>query len=213
MSVMEPAENKAQAERVNPKSSRPAKAGKRQPKRITESYLHNSGLYYLQRFAAGKAHFKSVMMRKVKRSCLFYPEQSLEACRELVDALADKFEASGLLNDEGYLHGAVTSLQRQGRSAKAIRGKLMTKGFRLEKIDQALESLSEFKGKSGSELELDAALRFAQKKKIGRFRLKLTDAKGVQRELSALARAGFSYEISRQIMDREREEPEDADYL
>lgn len=205
---MEPAEHKAQTSPVNNKSKGSPRGGKRTPKKITETYLHNSGLYYLQRFAAGKAHFKSVMMRKVRRSCQFYPEQSFEECRALVDAVADKFEASGLLNDNIYLQAAATTLHRQGRSAKAIRAKLGSKGFRNEQIEEALKQLSDLHEKTRQELELEAALRFAKRKKIGRFRQRAADVKDINKDLGVLARAGFSYDVSRKVMDGDMDFPD-----
>ncbi len=59
------------------------------PKKITESYLHNSGLYYLQRFSASSEHFRSVMMRKVKKSCMHHTDQDYDACAVMVDKLVE----------------------------------------------------------------------------------------------------------------------------
>ncbi len=211
---MESAEHKAQARSVNNKKTTVSRGGrKRVPKKITENYLHNSGLYYLQRFAASKAHFKSVMMRKVRRSCQYYPEQNPEECRALVDALADKFQAAGLLNEDLYLQAAATSLRRQGRSAKAIRARLFSKGFKSEQIDESLQKMSDLENKSMHDLELEAALRFARKKKIGRFRPKTADVYDSKKELGALARAGFSYEISRQVLGYDKGSAESDSYF
>lgn len=87
---------------------------KKRPRKITETYLHNSGLFYLERFAASKAHFKVVMTRKVKRSCLYHVDQNYETCVEMVDALADRFEELGLINDAIYTRGCVESFRRRG---------------------------------------------------------------------------------------------------
>ncbi|MCB1652153.1 MAG: RecX family transcriptional regulator, partial [Alphaproteobacteria bacterium] len=51
--------------------------------------------------------------------------------------------------------------------------------------------------------EKDAALTVARKKKIGPFRG--TKEKNPQKELSAMARAGFSYDLAKAIVDVDEE--------
>ena len=103
------------------------KPQKKIPRKISETYLHNSGLYYLERFAASKKHFKFVMKNKVKRSCMHHTEQDFEQCAAWVDALADKFEKVGLIDDDAYTNGLVASLRRKGKSRSAIINKLNIK--------------------------------------------------------------------------------------
>jgi regulatory protein len=68
------------------------KTGRKKPKKITAQYLHNAGLYYLQRFAASRGQFRSVMLRKIRRSCMEHREQDYEACAALVEKIVEKFE-------------------------------------------------------------------------------------------------------------------------
>jgi regulatory protein len=203
MFFMEPAEHKARTRPVNQNSSNSSRAKKRLPKKITETYLHNSGLYYLQRFAASKAHFKSVMMRKVRRSCQHHTDQDLEACKAMVERLAGVFEASGLLNDESYVNGAVASLMRQGRSDKYIRAKLLSKRLSLEQISSALEAYRENDGKTAEDTEIEAALRFIRRKKIGPYRPQELRPEYLRKDLGALARAGFSYDIAQRVLEKD----------
>lgn len=171
---------------------------KRLPKKISEDYLRNAGLYYLQRFAASKAHFKTVMMRKVERSCRHHPEQDIEECRAQVDKLADTFESAGLLNDALYTQGMVNSLRRRGLSRKAILAKMVYKGIAPDRTGQALQEHDN--DAPDRDAELGAALMLAKRKKIGPFAVpgKPGDP---QKDLARLARAGFSYETARRIMD------------
>lgn len=206
---MRKAEHKPEQSTVNSKSGggpKSNRAAKKIPKKITETYLHNSGLYYLQRFSASTAHFKSVLMRKVKRSCLAHPDQDLEACRAMVEALAARFEASGLLNDTVYARGMADSLRRRGRSRKAITAKLTERGLRKDQIEAALETLRDESGVAESEAELAAALKFARRKRIGPFRAGEKDPALLRKDLAALARAGFSYDTARKALDFDGEE-------
>ncbi|MGB4057568.1 MAG: RecX family transcriptional regulator, partial [Alphaproteobacteria bacterium] len=122
---------------------------KKKAKKITADYLHNSGLYYLQRFAASREQFRAVMLRKIKRSCLHHPEQAFEPCQEMLDTLIKKFIDSGLLNDDLYTQGAVASLRRQGKSKKAIATKLIIRGVSGDLISKKIGEYDAEKGGNG----------------------------------------------------------------
>ncbi len=184
----------------NNKSKAPRQ--KRPPKKITETYLHNAGLAYLQRFTASTEHFRTVMLRKIHRSCAHHTEQSHEDCLQMLQNTIEKFQDLGLLNDIAYARGMVTSMRRRGLSSKAILFKLLQKGLPEYMISDALNIIDE----GNSEADLLSALRLARRKKIGPFR---TMDKGEEKELGQLARAGFGYDISRKILSMTTEEAEE----
>lgn len=192
---------------IKPKEQSREKTKRKPPKKITETYLHNSGLYYLQRFAASSGQFRTVMMRKVRKSCAHHKEQDEMACAGMVDALIAKFQQSGLLNDDVYTSGSVNSLRRQGKSKKAIEGKLMTKGVGLDLIQDKLNDYDRQKNADAKETELQAALTHARKKKLGPWRTKPISSP--EKELAAMARAGFSYETARKALAHQ----DDSDFI
>lgn len=178
-------------------------AQKKIPRRITADYLHNAGLYYLQRYAASSGHFRTVMLRKVKKSCLAHADQSFEDCTVLVDALVEKFKTSGLLNDDLYVRGVVGSLRRKGASKQAILGKLRVKSVTGDLATTKLEECDEeFAGEENGDLK--AALIFARRKKLGPYAG--TRVEEPQKTLAKFARAGFSYEIAARVMRMGKDE-------
>ncbi len=180
------------------------KRKKKVPKRITPDYLHNAGLAYLQRFPASTAHFKTVMGRKIKRSCAFHTDLEEQTCLEMLEPVIVNFQRLGLLDDQAYIRGIVTSLRRRGLSAQAITARLLSKGIPAETAMTAVRAYdqSEYEGENG---ELIAALRLARRKKLGPYK---TREKDEQKELATIARAGFSYEIARNILSMTVEEAE-----
>lgn len=84
------------------KSSNKKQRKQKVPKKITDTYLHNAGLFYLQRFTASRSHFYDVMMRKIKKSCTYHKNQKIEDCESLLKNLIEKFEELGLLDDKSY---------------------------------------------------------------------------------------------------------------
>lgn len=180
---------------------------KRPPKKISEGYLHNSGLYYLERFAASKNHFILVMTRKVKRSCMHHKEQDYDECVSMVHDVANKFERTGLLDDALYTNGLVASLRRKGKSRSAIVNKMRMKGIDTDKTLEALNKLDNEQHENCNEAELEAAIHLARKKKIGPFFI--GEEQNIKKSLGIFARAGFSYQISKGILDMKEEDIED----
>lgn len=175
---------------------------KKPPKRITEHYLYNAGLNYLQRFTAGTGHFRTVMTRKIDRSCRHHTDQDRNACLKLLEELITRLTANGLLNDEAYTRGMVNSLRRRGLSARAIESRLQQKGIGTENARRALE---QYDAEEHSEdTELESALIFIRRKRLGPFAT--TEKKAApDKAIAALARAGFSCDIARRILKTEQE--------
>lgn len=173
-------------------------------KKITETYLHNAGLYYLQRFATSTTRFREVMTRKITLSCRAHPDQNREDCIRMLDRLIDKFIDLGLLNDDGYAQGVASSLHARGLSERAIRMKMQMRGLNEEQIDTALKEYLGRNETSRDDLEMKAALKLAKKKKAGPYAQE--QDYDYEKTLAAFARAGFSYDLSRRVLDMSLED-------
>lgn len=194
-----------------PASSAPKK---RSPRRISARYLENAALHYLQRYASSAENLRRVLTRKVDRSCAFHNTDPAEFY-PVIDALLTRYTQSGLLNDKVYTEGRAASLRRQGRSRQAIVARLGTKGLARADIEAALDAIDADNGAENPELA--AAQSLARRKKIGKHNPKpATDPalrqKEKQREMAAMARAGFSYDIARQALETNPDD-DNGDFL
>ena len=190
------------AENSKPQKNRQKKI----PKRITADYLHNSGLYYLERYAASSGHFRTVMTRKVKRSCHYHTDQNYDECIKLIDNLIEKFLRAGLLNDDLYLRSMITSYRRKGLSSSMIKQKLFAKSIAADSIEDAIKQFDAEQDLAPQQAEIKAAAIFCRRKKLGAYRIKDIEN---EKELAKMARAGFSFDISKKILgmsDHEIEE-------
>lgn len=195
---------------ANSKTEKPR--NKKIPRRISETYLHNSGLYYLERYSASSAHFKTVMLRKVKRSCMHHTDQNYEECAKLVDKLIEKFVQSGLLNDDLYLQGMISSFRRKGLSHRIIIQKLTLKGIEPDKTAEYLNRYDENTSDTSEEAEKKAAAIFCRRKKVGAFRPERIKATDPQKEMAKMARAGFQYDVIKKILEMGKEDLEEIIY-
>lgn len=166
----------------------------KQPKKISARYLENAALYYLQRYATSAKNLKTVLCRKIDRSCAFHKTDPAEFYG-LVDKLVERYKASGLLNDAVFARAKTTTLRRKGESKRAIEAKLSQKGLAKDDIAKAFTEVDE-----NEDAEFEAAVAFVKRKKLGIGR------KDPQKEMAAMARAGFSFEVAKKALAFEGDE-------
>ena len=185
--------------RGGPPNSLGARQGqdkRRTPRKATPKYLENAALYYLSRFATSAENLRRVMMRKVDRSARFHRTDAEEG-RAHVEDMIRRFERSGLLDDAAYARARAESLHRRGNSVRLIRGKLRQKGIAQDVIGMALEAL----GEDAAETELAAAAAYARRRRFGPYAARRPSADQREKQLAALARAGFSYDVARRVLE------------
>jgi regulatory protein len=168
---------------------------RKKPRKVSPRYLENAALHYLKRYAATVSQLKRVMMRKVDRSLRFHGGERAEALGWM-DALVDKLIRNGLINDQAYAEQKAQSLRASGRSARVIAQKLRMKGVSADVVEQKLAQAT-------AEVSEDAAARiWARKKRLGPFRREAQKRQEYrQKDLAALARAGFSFSTAKKIID------------
>lgn len=168
---------------------------RRGPRRVTADYLEKAALHYLERFASSSANLKRVLMRKVARSARAHGTDPAEGER-LVDALVARYLGARLLDDKTYAAQQAASLRRRGASRFGIRGKLAVKGVGADLIDQTIERLDAEAGEG----ELAAACALVRRRRLGPYRPPGTRAAHHQKDLAALARAGFGLDLARRVL-------------
>lgn len=168
---------------------------RRVPRKMTERRLENIALHYLKRYSATTTQLRRVLSRRISRAARAHGQEVAEA-KGWLDALVEKLVRNGLLNDETWARSRAQSLRESGKSGRMIALKLRTKGISQAVAEQhvrrATESLS----------DEDAARIHARKKRLGPFRKSAEIRRDKrQRDLAALARAGFSYAVARKVID------------
>ena len=163
------------------------------PRKVTPAYLQRAALSYLERYASSAENLRRVLRRKVDKRCRLRGEDPSEF-HDAIDEVVAKSLKIGLIDDTRYAEARVASLRRRGGSARAIQAKLAQKGVPKDAIAAALEGEPED--------EHTAAHALARRRKLGPYR---PGERGPYRDkdLAAMARAGFSYGIARDVIDGE----------
>lgn len=176
-------------------------AERRTVRKISAQSLHNIALYYLQRYASSAENLRRMLMRRVLKSAKEHDSDPADGERMVTELIA-RFRSTGLLDDQRYAETQAISLRRRGTSKRMIAQGLRQKGLSNEDIAAALAQLYVDQGNDtdGEDSEFITACRLAQRRRLGPFRLAEKRAENQQRDLAALARAGFAYDVAQRVI-------------
>lgn len=172
----------------------------RRLKPVTAKSLENAAKYYLERFAASTDKLRAVLARKVERTRR-RGGTVLENADQTIEAIVGRYVQAGLLDDRRYAETKAQSLRRRGDSARRIRLKLKMAGIDDDGAAAALAQAADEMGDDNSASELRAALRLAERRRLGPYRPTATRKDMRQRDIAAMARAGFSSDVARRVID------------
>lgn len=160
----------------------------RSKKPLDQSSLQAAALRYLSQRGASRAQLARVLRRRVDRDARRREEPPSPEADEWIDAILTKMEGWGYLDDAKYAEDKAKAMRRRGASRRKIQAKLAEKGIDREVADAALED-------HDRDAERAAADKLVKRRKFGR------DPERRQKELAALARAGFSYDVAKAALD------------
>lgn len=167
------------------------------PRKITPKSLESAALAYLQRYATSAANLRIVLMRRVHRALRFH-DLDAEECAGWIDELIARYRRAGLLDDKAYAESRVASLHRRGISRRGIQARLAAKGVAADDIVGAIAQLQD----AHDDSEFEAACNYARRRRIGPWRTTKRSERR-DRDLAALSRQGFGYELACKVIDAE----------
>jgi len=170
--------------------------------------LQEAALAHLARFAATEAGLRRVLARRVDRWARA-AEQAGEAdvapraaaAKAAIAEIARKLAAAGTVDDAAFAESRARRLLRSGRSRRATLAHLAQKGVDGQTAAAALPE--------NAESELDAALAFCRRRRVGPFARAAMDEEARHKALAALARAGFAHGVAAQALRMDPERAED----
>ncbi|MDX1484429.1 MAG: RecX family transcriptional regulator [Alphaproteobacteria bacterium] len=159
-------------------------------------------LWYLARFQATAQSLERVLLRRVTRSARHHGTDPAEG-RAMVADLIARYRRAGLIDDAAFAQARAKTLHARGVARRAIAARLRAKGVGAAEIEAALAALADGET-DAAEVDLAAARRTAQRRRLGPWRPAEQRAARRERDLAALARAGFPYPVAKAVIDGER---------
>ena len=145
-------------------------------------------IYYLSKYSSSKKNLEYILKKKIRR---ISDEKKIRfQLYKEIKIIIDKLEQLKLINDANYAESKINALLNQVKSKNYIKQYLIRKGVSQELADEQISLFYE----KNQNLEKENALKFAKKRNL------INDKKDYEKKLAKMARAGFSYEISKEIL-------------
>ena len=145
-------------------------------------------IYYLSKYSSSKKNLEFILKKKIRR--LSDEKKIRFHLYNEIQIIIEKLEKLNLINDQVFVESKIQSLQYQAKSKNYIKQYLLQKGIDKQLIEDQISLFYE----NNKNLEKENALKFAKKRNL------LGSDQDYQKKLSKMARAGFSYDIAKEIL-------------
>ena len=162
--------------------------------------LRNFSYAYLEKYSPSKQQLKTYLFKKyLKKNQKIFNKKELF---NLIDIVISTLEKNNLLSDKYYSDSKSKAYLRRGYSLNKIRYSLIQKGIDQKYIKDSISNIKE----NESDPDFFSAIKLCKKRRIGPSRVEVNRSLFYKKDISILARAGFSYETSKKVMDIPKEE-------
>ena len=120
----------------------------------------------------------------------------------LIDAVISTLEDQKLISDKYYSYAKTKDLLRRGYSLNKIRYSLIARGIDEKYIKASISKIKE----NESDPDFFSAIKICKRRRIGPCRNENNRPLFYKKDISILARSGFSYEISKKILEIPKEQ-------
>ena len=162
--------------------------------------IRNFAYLYLEKYSPSKQQLKTYLFKK-----LINKRQKISSKKEifnLVDSVISSLVDQKLLSDEYYSDSKSKAFLRRGYSLNKIRYSLIKKGIDEKYIKASISKIKE----NESDPDFFSAIKICKRRRIGPCREESNRPLFYKKDISILARSGFSYEISKQVLEIPKKE-------
>jgi len=153
---------------------------------LDEQSLEQVALSYVGRYGTTRSKLATYLRRKLR-------EQGWDGAAEpQLEALVERLAGLGYVDDRAFAASRAASLGRRGYGERRVSEALRAAGIDEEDSREAREE-----ARRGA---WQAALRFAERRRIGPFAEREADRPGQQKALGAMLRAGHPAELARRLV-------------
>ena len=172
---------------------------RRDPVPLDSAKLDELALTYVGRFATSRAKLGAYLSRKIRERG-WAGDRPPEPGR-----IVERLAGLGYVDDAQYALSKARALTGRGYGPRRVSQSLYAAGI-AEEDGEAARALA-------GEESVEAALRYARRRRIGPFAAEVPDPAARERALAAMVRAGHSFGISRTILALKPGEAVDIEML
>ena len=162
--------------------------------------IRNFAYSYLEKYSPSKQQLKTHLFKKIIKKK--YRISSKKEIFNLIDSVIATLVDQKFLSDRYYSDAKSKAFLRRGYSLNKIRYNLIKKGIDQKYIKDSISKIKE----NESDPDFFSAIKICKRRRIGPIREESNRSLFYKKDISILARSGFSYEISKKILDMPKEE-------
>ena len=162
--------------------------------------IRNYAYSYLEKYSSSKQQLRTYLFKKFIKT-----GQRISSKKELfnlIDTVISSLIDQKLLSDKYYSDAKSKAFLRRGYSLNKIRYNLIKKGIDEKYIKASISKIKE----NESDPDFFSAIKLCKRRRIGPNREENNRSLFYKKDISILSRAGFSYEISKKVLEIPREE-------
>ena len=167
---------------------------------VTVEEMRNFAFNYIEKFAPSKQQLKTYLLKKYLKSNI--PSVKKSNINDLIEIVVEDLEKSKFINDKFYSESKAKSLIQKGSSINKIRKYLFSKGVGEKYIKNTIEKIHT----NNDDQDFFSAVKICKKKRIGPNRDEANREIFYKKDIGILARSGFDFEVSRRVMELEKDE-------
>jgi len=167
---------------------------------LTIDAIRNFAYSYLEKYSPSKQQLRTYLFKKFLRINQKIPNKN--ELFTLIDAVISTLGDQKLISDKHYSDVKTKALLRRGYSLNKIRYNLIKKGIDEKYIKASISKVKE----NESDPDFFSAIKTCKKRRIGPSREESNRPLFYKKDISILARSGFSYEISKKVLEIPKEE-------
>ena len=162
--------------------------------------LRDLAYSYLEKYSPSKQQLKIYLLKKYLTK--IKGTKSKKEVTLIIDEIISNLEKNKILNDEMYSDSKARMFLRRGYSLNKINQSLRNKGVDDKYIKLSIDKIKE------DEIEPDfvSALKLCKRRRIGPLRPDENRDLFYKKDMGILARGGFSFELSKRVLDLEKSE-------
>jgi regulatory protein len=162
--------------------------------------IRELALKYLDKYQPSKKSLHIYLFRKVMDSQNNTIEKSEVLKR--IDIVLNDLEEKGILNDELYSEIKSKNFLKRGYSINKIKLHLSKKGINPNLLKKTIEKIQN----DNVNPDFYSAIRICKKRRIGPYRPEANKEIFYKKDMGVLARSGFSYDLSKEILSLEKKD-------
>ena len=162
--------------------------------------LRDLAYAYLEKYSPSKQQLKVYLLKKYLTK--IKGSKSKKEITLIIDEIILKLENNKIINDELYSDSKARMYLRRGYSINKINQSLRSKGIDSIYIKKSIDKIK----KDKIEPDFVSALKLCKRRRIGPLRPNANRELFYKKDMGILARGGFSFDLSKRVLDLDAEE-------